>query len=374
MKINLIALTVVVVIAPLSTDQQTLAAPLPRYHLEVAEFHQGADYGLVTGFNNATHAAYIQHSFGTRSYWWNGNSAIQLPPASPSGQSVALDMNDDDTVVGLEVLFGTYRSAVIWEQGVPRSLGTLGGQESSAEAINDLGVVAGWSSVASGAKHLFTWDGAFTDHGQLPPSDTCCYDISTINNAGQVIGHSYGSLLRGWMYDNGQFVPLPDVAGGSDSNPNDLNNLGTVVGSSWVRQVTRLPVAWRSGQIQQLPLPVGAVGGEAVAINDGEQIVGAISIPRENENGNRPLATLWENGNVSPLSELVQNLGDWQLWQAEDINERGQILVFAYSETNSYRRVILTPVPEPGAMALLLTAIFTATGMNLRRQRSYPVN
>src|SRR4051812_823308 len=47
-------------------------------------------------------------------------------------------------------------------------LGTLGGAESHAVAVDDDGVVVGTSQVAGGAVHAFRWgDGALTDLGTL---------------------------------------------------------------------------------------------------------------------------------------------------------------------------------------------------------------
>ena len=53
-------------------------------------------------------------------------------------------------------------------------LGTLGGPDSRAVAINDLGQVIGWGAAASGETHAFLWeDGVMTDLGPLGPSRGC---------------------------------------------------------------------------------------------------------------------------------------------------------------------------------------------------------
>ena len=51
-----------------------------------------------------------------------------------------------------------YRSlAFLWEKGRTTSLGTLGGVESAATAINDSGQVVGWASTRAGKWHAVLW-------------------------------------------------------------------------------------------------------------------------------------------------------------------------------------------------------------------------
>lgn len=68
-------------------------------------------------------------------------------------------------------------------------LGTLGGTDSRAVAINDRGQVIGTSSTASGRYHAFIWqDGVMTDLGVLPGKSNS--KAAAINDRGQVVGDS----------------------------------------------------------------------------------------------------------------------------------------------------------------------------------------
>ncbi len=73
-------------------------------------------------------------------------------------------------------------------QLTPRDLGTLGGANSIAQRINDLGQVGGSSETIAGPPHGFLWQaGSMTDLGTLGGSMS---DAQDIDNRGQVVGFS----------------------------------------------------------------------------------------------------------------------------------------------------------------------------------------
>jgi uncharacterized membrane protein len=342
----------------------------PQYFLEVAGFFAGTDYGQVTGMNNSGQTVFVQQQLGIHSYWWTGSQSIELSPGDPSSYAVVHDLNDSGVAVGSRILNNTTPSAMIWNQGVPQPLGTMGGRQSQAAAINRLGTVAGWSDVPGNVKHLFTWYGAFTDLGPMPPSGSCCHDIEAINDSGQIVGHDSGSLLKGWLYDSSHFTSLPDLAGGFDSTPRDINNSGLVVGASNPNQSDLRPVTWFNAQVSPLQMPPGAGGGEARVVNDVNQIAGTVGMPHPIL-GSSPQAIVWQSGIPFLLRDVVTNLGDWQLWHSEQIDDHGKILVFAYSNTMGYRRVYLTPIPEPVSATGFLFGLAGLPAVSGRYRRPY---
>ncbi|MBI1176108.1 hypothetical protein GC207_01575 [bacterium] len=87
--------------------------------------------------------------------------------------------------------------AVVWDaDGTMSDLGTLGGSQSYAEAINDSGVVVGWSLTKGkgkndGPQRAFVWnDGVMVDLNTLMISGPTVTKPRAINNAGQIIAWS----------------------------------------------------------------------------------------------------------------------------------------------------------------------------------------
>lgn len=178
------------------------------------------------------------------------------------GRSDALALNDSGTVVGYSrnVPRGdnTTNIAFRWTaaEGM-RPLGTLPGITTRATDVNEAGHIVGASPfVAGGFEHAFLW----TPHAGLRDLGTgtgASSNATRINDKGMVIGNlSRGDVFssRGfaWTREHG----LVEIGvGTSNTNANDLNAHGQVVGSAdfsayvWTRATgivdlnTRIPAA-----------------------------------------------------------------------------------------------------------------------------------
>lgn len=116
-------------------------------------------------------------------------------------------INEQGSLVGFT--FSSSMQAFLSTKGEVTLLGTLGGQDSSATAINDANQVVGYSNVASNtASHAFLYsEGAMIDLGTLGgPNSTA----AAINALGQVVGtaDSRTASLRPFLYANGVMTDL----------------------------------------------------------------------------------------------------------------------------------------------------------------------
>jgi probable HAF family extracellular repeat protein len=157
------------------------------------------------------------------------------------------------------------------------TLGTLGGSFSIANDINVAGHIVGLSETASGEIHPFvrlTATGPIVDMG-LPVGYTQGSALA-INDADEVTGWVRGNPAGGRAFrwtSGGGFVLLP-TAGGTNAAGDDINNLGTIVGTSDNANGESHATAWfADGTV----LDLGELGGGvswALAVNDRNVVVG----------------------------------------------------------------------------------------------------
>jgi probable HAF family extracellular repeat protein len=227
------------------------------------------------------------------------------------------------------------------EPGAPRfrytvtDLGTLGGDTSHAEGINNRGQVVGYADTTTDEKlayreqRAFLWQAGkgMQDLGALGGKES---EAHGINDAGQVVGEAttdntaYAGLLasRAFLWQAGSGMQDLGTLGGKTSEANDINNNGQVLGSADVgngRIRYKHPFLWRAGQGMQ---DLGSMEDgwfKPSAINDSGQIVGFVGV----EPGSFVFSwgCLWQAG--SGLQRLPEGCCPTA------INNKGQVVGFA---------------------------------------------
>jgi probable HAF family extracellular repeat protein len=163
---------------------------------------------VAVAMNNALPVGHVVGNHGNEGFFWDGGETY--PISNPNGASVeVIDLNNNDQVIG-----NSDGQAFIWhldpatKQGVFQSLGSLGGGSSTAVAINDNGIVIGYSTtgevysegnVSQAIAHAFAWrNGTIYDLGTHVPTYTYPFNPNfpfseavAINEANSIVGNSF---------------------------------------------------------------------------------------------------------------------------------------------------------------------------------------
>jgi len=287
---------------------------------------------------------------------------------SLGGLSLALGVNNAGVVVGRSNLSDNVTShAFRWDSSAGMlDLGTLGGAQSSAVAINAGGDIVGWSQNTTGNGHAFSRTGGtivkWYDLGTLGGD----YSVALgVNDNGQIVGSSTAtpgsSPLRATYWSSSISSPVDlGTLGGQGAEAFKINNNGVIVGYSYLLgDFTAHAFVYSGGAMTDL----GSFGGwsEAFGLNDAGDVVGSSRDALNIEH-----AFLYSGGVVTDLNTVVQCPVGQYLRTAMDINSSGQIAAQVYDKnTGAYHAVLLTPVPEPATLSLLALGGLLA----LRRSR-----
>jgi probable HAF family extracellular repeat protein len=209
-------------------------------------------------------------------------------------------------------------------------IGTLGGSESQAWAINNLGQVVGWSYINGDlSHHAFLWNSTsgIQDLNPLGSDNSAANDI---NDFGQIVIGTQGDHGRAFLWNKGTLTDLSTL-GGSRSFPYGINNSSQIIGYSTTNGDTEEHAfLWENGAMIDLGTFPGNVQSIALDINKFGQVAGEGRIV---PNG-AIHAFLWNK------TDGMQNLGTingFSTSRAFGINDRGQVVgYFMYGKLQSH--------------------------------------
>lgn len=252
----------------------------------------------------------------------------------------------------------TETHATYWWGSQKIDMGTLGGPDSNAYAINQLGQAIGWSYASYDANEFghpdvrpFVWsarDRRMQDLGSLGGS---CGAATAINNRGQVIG---GSNLAGdstmhafvWTARDGM-RDIGTLPGGTYSHAGFINDAGEVAGFSTAARdaqgkLTRRAFYWKDGMMRNLGT-IDNFPSDANGINSRGQVVGETF---DLANGNEAVRG-WvadRGGTAVDLNTLIPPDSGYFILSAMDINDLGEIAARAITRDGEERPVKLVPL------------------------------
>jgi len=150
------------------------------------------DSGTAVGVNNQNPKARVWTATG--SSWLVGLDGIRASNpymASTVARSAAYDINESGLIVGdsepYYTSLGTDRKAVYWQNGSIFTIGTLGGEYSSARGVNNNNLIVGASDTLT-ERHAFSYlNGSLLDLGTLGGTESVALDV---NDNGWIVGKS----------------------------------------------------------------------------------------------------------------------------------------------------------------------------------------
>jgi probable HAF family extracellular repeat protein len=221
------------------------------------------DAGVVVGALNG------------QAFVYSAGSLQMLGMLPGDGESTSRAINASGQIAGCS--YGADRvRAFVYETGTMRPLASAGLTDGCAQAVNDLGQVAGYVAGGGGTWPV-VWSGATATI--LAVDD----GVATgINNRGDVVGNYFvdGAGVRAFLFSNGTFRDLGALGADIDTEVHDINNAGVAVGMSVALSsdiAIRAAFVW-DGSMRNLNglVVAGLEPGEwlthAYAINDAGQI------------------------------------------------------------------------------------------------------
>lgn len=288
---------------------------------------------------------------------WNHGEIVKLGTLDGGHEAIANAINNRGQAVGpaLNTIpdefsllgLGTQTRAFLWENGLMRDLGTLGGPDAFALYVNERGQIAGFSYTNSTPNPTtgiptidpFLWEsGRMLDLGSL--GGTLGF-ANALNDRGEVVGSSDlpGDQIFHPFLSSGGIIRDLGTLGGDSGEAFWINDVGEVVGRADVPgSQAHHAFLWKQGVMTDLGTPDGDMCSTALALNARTQVVGDSGIC-----GVGGHAFLWENGSIVDLSDLFLPGPNLRVIDVGFINDRAEIAAQGVLPNGDHHAVLLIP-------------------------------
>ncbi len=359
---------------------------------EGAVLYSVTDLGDLSGGEDMSHAMAVNNTGqvvgiseaagGTRAFLWENGVMTDLDTLTDEHHySWAWDINDSGQIVGTSGVDGTgggvlSRRPFLYSDGSMSVLTGFGDDYGEARGINNASEVVGISHYSHGA-FLYS-GGTMTDLGSLggiPPYS----DAYGINDFTQVVGGvNYvgdSDFNRGVLWEDDTMTDLGDLPGNPETTrAYDINNLGQVVGESGVPSPSiHRAFLWENGVMTDLGVWPGTNMSNAQGINDSGLAVGtSFNYDPITHTGQDHRAFVWDSTNeMQDLNSMLDSSGaGWTLKGCRDISNAGHIVGWGINPDGSQHGFLLTPVPEPASITLLLCGALGLLAYGWRRRKA----
>jgi probable HAF family extracellular repeat protein len=306
----------------------------------------------------------------THAFVWDPAAGLQDIGTLGGSVGIAWSINDAGTVVGYSRDAGGALRAFEWTlmTGI-QAIGPLPfGSESVARQINQSGQTVVTALAYPDYGVLLWQNGAAVDIGAPAYS----YGAG-INDYGQVVGYAastgYASPDHAFLWTptspNGTAGSAIDLGtlGGASSNASKVNSQGQVVGTADAADGYARAFLWdpaspnnaTSGTMFDLGLLPGKLRSEARDVNDAGTVVGTSWIDGNYYDQSSFRAFVYLNGAMHDLTSLVTNNSGFTLNSASGINNGGQIVCAGVDAQGVSHALLLTPdSPETGPFGVTL--------------------
>jgi probable HAF family extracellular repeat protein len=276
---------------------------------------------------------------------WDNSSLKDLTPPN-SKSSYAFGINNRGQIIGQVQTNSGDSHFVVWNNdGTMRALNVLDkGRVSSIRDINDRGQIVGDMFTDTGKRAFLFENGTIKNLGTLGGNES--YAVA-INNKGQVICNvtitSPNYYRHTVLWDNGTTRELGTL-GGQSSDAIGINNRAEVIGMAEFRPNYPVshPFLWKDGTMTDLT-PADDRYSIAADINDRGRVIGTVQTSSYRYN-----AVLWKDGRMTDLNKLLPANSGWELTAPHatynyHVNNKGQIVGIGRFKGEDGHAFLLTP-------------------------------